>query len=401
MFLNRMRLFSGVILLIVLTLTPLNTYAQMILSMDSPTVETSKLSNGKWTLPYVSAHSAILMDFNTGDILYHRDEHTKRPPASTTKILTAVIALELAELDEIATVSDNADKVGESSLYLNKGEKIKLGELLEGALIKSGNDACVVIAEQTAGSLNDFIRLMNIKAVSVGTKNSNFTNPHGLPDNNHYSTAYDLAVITRYALNIPQFSEIVEKKVITVNYQEPLKSRVYNNTNKLLWSYPFADGVKTGTTNAAGKCLVASASKDGRKLICVLLNAPDRFGDAQRLLEWGFNNTEIVLMGKKGDHITRYPASIQALPVVLGENAEFCIEKTATDDLRVQIEFVKKINLPIRKGDIVGSYNIYQGEKLIKSVPLLSEQESIGNLIDFSGTLNLIVDQVLHFLGKG
>lgn len=401
MVVNMMRLLSGVILLIILTLNPLNTSAQIIIPMDSPTVETSKLSNGKWTLPYVSAHSAILMDFETGDILYHRDEHTKRPPASTTKILTAVIALELAELDEIAVVSEEADKVGESSLYLKKGEKIKLGELIEGALIKSGNDACVAIAEQTAGSVNDFVRLMNIKAVSIGAKNSNFTNPHGLPDKNHYSTAYDLAVITRYALKIPEFSRIVEKKVTTINYQEPLKSRVYNNTNKLLWSYPFADGVKTGTTNSAGKCLVASASKEGRKLICVLLNAPDRFGDARRLLEWGFNNTEIVLMGKKGDNITRHPASTKNLPVVLGENAEFCIEKNATDDLRIQIEFVKDISLPIRKGDIVGSYNIYQGEKLIKTVPLLSDQESIGNPLDFSGTLNYVVDQFLQLLKKG
>jgi len=188
------------------------------------TIEASKISGGKWNLPYITAHSAILMDAQTGDILYEREAHKKRPIASTTKILTAILAIELADLNEVAVVSEKADRVGESSLYLNKGEKIKLGELIEGALLRSGNDACVAIAEQTAGSLDEFIRLMNKKALALGARNSNFVNPHGLPDDNHYSTAYDLALIARYAMDNPVFSEIVAQKYSVISFEEPAKS---------------------------------------------------------------------------------------------------------------------------------------------------------------------------------
>lgn len=372
---------------------------EITITSDEITVETAKVSSGKWNLPYVTAHSAILMDAETGDVLYQRDAHKQRPPASTTKILTAIVALELANLDEMVTVSEKADKVGESSLYLNKGDQLKLGELIEGALIKSGNDACVAIAEQTAGSLDAFIRLMNLKAVSLGAYNTNFTNPHGLPDKNHYSTAFDLAIMARYGLNIPEFSKIVQRKVSTIHYDHPQKNQVVNNTNKLLYNYSLADGVKTGTTNAAGKCLIASASKDGRRLISVVLNAPDRFGDAQRLLDWGFNNTKTITMGKQGAFITHHPLYQQSLPVVLAQDVVLCIETQKINGIKVQTEFVKGIYPPINKGDRVGSYNVYSVDQLIKAVPLVAGENSIGNPLDFSGTLNLFLDQALDIIG--
>ncbi len=341
MVLNWTRKIIVVLVLCIFLANP--AFADITISTDEITIETAKVSSGKWTLPYVTAHSAILMDAQTGDILYERDAYTQRPNASTTKILTAIVALELADLDEVTTISEKADKVGESSLHLNKDDRLKLGELIEGALVKSGNDACVAIAEQTAGSLDNFIRLMNLKAASLGAYNTNFTNPHGLPDKNHYSTAYDLAIIARYGLNIPEFSNIVQTKVATVNYEHPQKNQVVNNTNKLLYNYALANGVKTGTTNAAGKCLVASASKNGRRLISVVLNAPDRFGDAQRLLEWGFNNTKIVDMGKKGDFVTYHPSYQQSLPVALGSDVIICIETARINELRLQVEFIKGV----------------------------------------------------------
>lgn len=362
------------------------------------TIETSKLTQGKWTLPYVTAHSALLMDAKTGDILYAREANKQRPPASTTKILTAIIALEMAGLDEISTVSEKADKVGESSIYLYKGNKLKVRELIEGALIRSGNDACVAIAEQTAGSHDEFVRLMNLKAISLGAYNSNFVNTNGLPDKNHYSTAYDLAVIARYAMNNPVFSKIVSQKVSTIDFEKPQKSQIANNTNKLLWNYPFADGIKTGTTNAAGKCLIASATKDGRRLICVLLNAPDRFGDAKRLLEWGFNYTEIVTMGKKGDLITSYPGYGSDIPVVLGGNVTLCVEKAKMEEIITRTEFIKGIYPPVKAGDVLGDYIILSKDKVLKKVPLVSQQDYVGSLVNFSGTLNIIVDHFLDLL---
>ncbi len=363
-------------------------------------IETSKVTGNKWTLPYVSAHSAVLLDAQTGDILYDREAEKQRPPASTTKILTAILALEMAGLDETSIVSEKADKVGESSLYLNKGNKIKLGELIEGALIRSGNDACVAIAEQTAGSLDEFIRLMNLKAVSLGARNSNFVNPHGLPDKDHYTTAYDLAIIARYAMANPVFSKIVAQKISTIDFEQPQKSQIAKNTNKLLWNYSFADGIKTGTTNAAGKCLVASASKEGRRLICVTLNAPDRFGDAKRLLEWGFNHTEIVTMGKKGDLITSYPGYGTNIPIILGGDVLFCVEKDKKEDLRVQSEFIRGIYPPIKAGDVLGNYNILIGDKVLKKVSLKSQLDYVGSLINYSGTLDLIVEHVLDLWEK-
>jgi D-alanyl-D-alanine carboxypeptidase (penicillin-binding protein 5/6) len=257
---------------------------------------------------------------------------------------------------------------------LNKGNKLKLGELIEGALVKYGNDACVAIAEQTAGSLDEFIRLMNQKAISLGAVHSNFVNPHGLPDNNHYTTAYDLAVIARYAMNNPAFAKIVGQKISTITYEQPQKSQIIKNTNKLLWSYDLADGIKTGTTNAAGKCLVASASNNGRRLICVLLNAPDRFGDAKRLLDWGFCYTEIIQIAKKGELISAYPGSGAGIPAVLEQDVIVCLDKSKIKDLRLQAEFNKGIYPPVKQGDPLGSYNIFLGDRLIKKVSLVAQQ---------------------------
>ncbi|NLL52046.1 MAG: D-alanyl-D-alanine carboxypeptidase [Peptococcaceae bacterium] len=347
--------------------------------IDEVSIETSKMVTGKWTLPYVSAHSAILIDTQTGDILYERDAYKKRPPASTTKVLTAITALDLAGVDEISTVSEKADRVGESSIYLSKGNKLALGELIEGALIRSGNDACVAIAEQIAGSMEEFIRLMNLKAVSLGAFNSNFVNPHGLPDKDHYSTAYDLAVIARYAMKNPVFAKTVAQQYGVIEYNQPHKSQQVKNTNKLLWSYPLADGIKTGTTNAAGKCLIASATKEGRRLICVLLNAPDRFGDAHRLLEWGFNHTEIYTLGKKGDQVGTYRLGGRDIPAVLGSDVVICIEKEKKNMLKEQALFHQNIRREIKAGDILGYYNIFIGDKLIKQAMLVSPQDYKGS----------------------
>jgi len=393
--------FLGIILsLLTMMLTagsPL--YAQNTRLSGEMIVETSNLSSGKWTLPYVTAHSAVLLDSETGELLYDRDGNVQRPPASTTKIMTAILALELTEPEEITTVSEKAGSVGESSIYLDKGDKIKIGELLEGALLSSGNDACVALAEKTAGSQDEFIRLMNQKAASLGAYRTNFVNPNGLPDPNHYSTAFDLALITRYAMNNPQFAEIVSQKYSVVSFEEPRKSQNAKNTNKLLWNYPLADGVKTGTTNAAGKCLVASASKDGRRLICVVLNAPDRFGDAQRLLQWGFDYTGIIEIGKKGDVAGNFPISDTEIPLVLGEDIRLCLEKDTIKGLKMQINLRTEIDYPIKEGDILGYYQIYAEDKIHKEVPLLAQHdgENPGNL---PGRVRIFVDDLLDFFAK-
>jgi D-alanyl-D-alanine carboxypeptidase (penicillin-binding protein 5/6) len=235
----------------------------------------------------VTADGAILIDGETGQVLFEKQGFKIRPPASTTKIITAVLGLENADPKDVVVVSEKAGRTPGSSIYLHPGEQISLGELVEGALVRSGNDACVAIAEHLAGSEEHFAHWMSLKAFALGARNSEFINSNGLTHKKHLTTPYDLAQMARYGLKNQTFSAIVKQRTAYLERQGWPKQ--INNTNRLLWSYPFADVVKTGTTNAAGQCLVASATKGKKKLIAVVLHSDDRFGDCSRLLEYGFN----------------------------------------------------------------------------------------------------------------
>jgi D-alanyl-D-alanine carboxypeptidase (penicillin-binding protein 5/6) len=243
-----------------------------------------------YAAPSIQASAAVLIDAKTGIILYSKNHDTLRPPASTTKILTTILAIECGNLDEVVVISENAAATGEASLHLRLGEHITLKNLVYGALLKSGNDACVAIAEAIAPSEEEFIGMMNLKAQTLGAYNTRFFNTNGLPQSGHTTTAYDLALMTRYALENELFSNIVNTKEYTMKWEDSSRSMYLKNINKLLWIYANATGVKTGTTDKAGKCLVASARKEQKEIIAVLLNSPDRFGEARRLLEYGFNN---------------------------------------------------------------------------------------------------------------
>lgn len=238
--------------------------------------------------PQLSAESFLLMDAHTGQVLLERNGQEKRPPASTTKILTGITAIDLANLDELVIVSANADQVGDATIYLSAGEVFDLKSLLLGALIKSGNDATVAIAEQVAGDEKLFMDLANRKARILGAINTEFFNPHGLPHDKHLTTAYDLGVITRYAMKNPVFAAMVKTKETAISSLNTGRKVYLTNTNKLLWKNTEIIGVKTGTTNKAGKCLVSAAQRDGRILIAVVLKSYDRYGDSEKLLNWGF-----------------------------------------------------------------------------------------------------------------
>lgn len=324
----------------------------------------------------VTADAAVLMDVATGDVLYAKNAHKQRPPASTTKIMTAILGLELGRPDEVVTVSPKAAAVGESTIHLDPGEKITLYELITGALVRSGNDACVAVAEQIAGSEEQFVKLMNEKALLLGAQNTHFTNTNGLPQKGHYSSAYDLALMARYGLQLPSFASIIKQKETEIHFLKPDFFMDLRNTNKLLWSYPYADGVKTGTTNAAGKCLVASATKNGRQLVVVLLHAPNRFGDAQKLLEWGFNQTENIKLGDAGQVMASFPlAGNQKVNAFLESPLEVSIAKTAEKKLEIRTQWTRNPSLPIMAGESLGRYEVWLDGKMLKSVPLLSEQE--------------------------
>lgn len=327
-------------------------------------------------VPSITADAAVLMDSATGDVLYDKQAHKKRPPASTTKIMTAILGLELGTPDELVTVSPKAAAVGESTIHLDPGEKITLYELITGALVKSGNDACVAIGEQIAGTEEEFIKLMNQKALTLGAQNTHFENTNGLPNKNHYSTAYDLALMARYGLQLPTFSSIIRQKETEIHFVEPNVFMDLRNTNKLLWNYPFADGVKTGTTNAAGKCLVASATKDGRQLIAVVLHAPNRFGDAQKLLEWGFEQTEPLHIANAGDVVAEFPVSgSDPIKAFVGYPLDVGVQKKDKEKIERKVVWTKNSNPPIAAGEELGVYELWLNGQKLKSVPLLAEDE--------------------------
>jgi D-alanyl-D-alanine carboxypeptidase (penicillin-binding protein 5/6) len=242
----------------------------------------------------VSAAAAILMDAETGEVLFERNPDERRPPASITKILTALVVLERGNLSDTVVVSPAAARVGGYRLGLRQGQRVPLEDLLAAILIRSANDAAMAAAEHVGQGLLGFITLMNAKAEALGMDQSHFVNPHGLDEPDHFTTARDLALLTRAALENPEFARLVRTREATVRIWQTgrrslvQRARVIQNHNKLLGRLEGADGVKTGYTDAAGRCLVASASRGGQRMIAVLLNDPQRWTDAATLLEFGF-----------------------------------------------------------------------------------------------------------------
>lgn len=245
-------------------------------------------------LTQVSAASAILMDAVTGEVLFEQNADEPRPPASITKILTALVILERGRLADTVVVSPRAASIGGYRLGLRRGQRISLQDLLAAILIRSANDAAMAAAEHVGGGAAGFVALMNAKAQELGMHHSHFENPHGLDEPGHFTTARDMALLTRVALEQSAFARLVRTRETMVTIWQPgprgLLSRVraIQSHNKLLGRLEGADGVKTGYTDAAGRCLVASASRGDRRMIAVLLKDPQRWMDAATLLEFGF-----------------------------------------------------------------------------------------------------------------
>jgi D-alanyl-D-alanine carboxypeptidase (penicillin-binding protein 5/6) len=304
----------------------------------------------------VTAKSALLADAETGEILWQRNPDLRCYPASLTKIMTAVLVLERGNLEDWVTVPKEAAFTGESSMALKEGERVQLKDLLNAILVRSANDACVAAAIHLAGSVEKFVEWMNEKAKELGMTNTHFVNPHGLHHPQHFTTARDLLTLTRYALQNPTFRSIVSQREIIIAPTNKSALRRYRNRNKLLELYPGCDGVKTGYTIPAGKCLVASATRNGWQLIAIVLGSQDHFADCATLLDYGFNNFVRLILAEKGEKV--------ALLHVPDGNPEW-LWATATDSVKVivpkaKIERIKSrlvqenLRLPIRAGETVG-----------------------------------------------
>lgn len=325
--------------------------------------------------PEVSARSAALLDVDSGRFLYEKEAHRRMPIASVTKIMTAIVAIEYGDLSDRVQVSSRAEGVEGSSIYLKAGERIPLEHLLYGLMLRSGNDAAVAIAEHVGGSVEGFVYMMNEKAEYLGLSDTHFANPHGLDHPDHYSTAADLARLAAYAMKNPTFREIVSTEVKTVPWPGETWHRKWYNKNKMLRYYRWADGVKTGYTKQARRTLVSSANRDGRRLICVTLNAPDDWNDSMRLLEFGyreFSPVDVVKKGQVFDSVRVAEDEDRVLQAAAAKDFVYPLGNDERNKIRVEPVVTYPLDRIKQEGKRVGNVRIYLEDELIGTVPLLT-----------------------------
>ncbi len=326
------------------------------------------MANAK-IIPEVTAKSAIVIDQRTGRILYSKNINEKRSMASTTKIMTAIVAIENGNMNDYVKVSKKACQVGGSSIWLEENEILPLEELIYGLMLKSGNDASYAIGEHIGnGDINKFIDMMNRKAIELGALDTSFVNTHGLDHEDHHTTAYDLARISAYGMDNEKFRSIVSTKEKSISWPNCQWSRYLKNTNKMLWLYEGSNGIKTGFTNKAGRCLVSAADKNHMELISVVLHSNDIWTDSQAILDYVYNNYSPLLIIKKNEFIK----SIEVINgmenhcnVYSGDDIIIPIENEEKKDLRIEFCLPKKVYAPTMKEQIVGDINVYIGDDLI------------------------------------
>lgn len=308
----------------------------------------------------ISAQAAILIECSSNKIIYEKSAYDKLPMASTTKIMTALCAIENSNINTIVEVDKRAVGVEGSSVYLEYGEKISIHDLLYGLMLHSGNDAAEAIAYAVSGSKEKFVALMNKTAKKIGATNTHFKNPSGLYDDEHYTTAYDLACISSYAMKNKTFSKIVSAKNAKITNGNKSYDRVLTNHNKLLNMYSGCIGIKTGYTKKCGRCLVSCAEKDGIKLICVTLNAPDDWNDHITLLNSGFSKCKNFFVAQGGDYALK----------VKTEAEKYCIAEFSTSlggvcvnsdikDLKIKYTMQPSLKTPISSGQKIGKAELF------------------------------------------
>jgi D-alanyl-D-alanine carboxypeptidase (penicillin-binding protein 5/6) len=319
----------------------------------------------------VDAKAYVIMDTITGRIIAEKNQHNKRAMASTTKIMTAIIALERGDLCSKVEVSKKASSVRGSSFHLKHGDKLTLEDMLYGLLLCSGNDASIAIAEHIAGSQENFVQIMNQKALEIGAFDTSYKNPHGLDEPDHYTTARDLATISRYALSFEKFREIVSsrEKVIT---HGGLTQTIYN-TNKLLWK-DGTTGVKTGYTGMAGRCLVASVYKKGYELISVVLDSPSNFNSSYNLLNYGFSKYNLKLIVEGENVLTQLPVKngISKEASLIAQKDVF-LPMGDDDVLTFEYLIPHEIPAPVSKYQKIGEVAVYINASHVYSIPLVSK----------------------------
>lgn len=342
----------------------------------------------------VSAKSAVVIDADTCEILFSKSEDNVMSMASTTKIMTAIVALENADLDKNIEIKREYTLVEGSSMYLREGEILTMTDLVYGLMLMSGNDSAIAIAHETTGDYDEFIALMNQKAQELELHNTSFANPNGLDAENHHTTAYELAKLSAYALKNELFVEIVSSKY----YKS--ETRTMQNHNKMLWLLEDVIGVKTGYTKSSGRCLVSASEIDGKVLVAVTLDAPSDWADHTAMFEDAFEKYDMYNIHNKGDifaEIDIFAGEKQKTNITFNETLNLSLTATQKDNLTYYINS-KKINYsPIKKGEIygeivynIGNEEIYR-ENLVFSEDIgleyIEEMNFFEKMIDFIKSL--------------
>lgn len=339
--------------------------------------------------PKINSRAAVVIDRNSKEVLYKKNMNVKKAMASTTKIMTAIILIEQGDLLKQVEISKKAASIGGSRLGLKTGDKITLNDLLYGLMLKSGNDAAIAIAEEIGGSVEDFSKLMNNKAMELNLKNTHFVTPHGLDDDNHYTTAYELAMLTDYALKNKKFADVVNTKYYTVKINGYAKD--ISNTNELLGVLEGVNGVKTGFTNNAGRCLVTSTIRNNFNIITVVLGADTkkyRTKDSANLIQYVYKNFEQVnIKSKIEEEFKNWCIKNKNYVFVnkgIDSYAEIELEKILQEtypvlkekikDIKIEIEVNNVLEAPINKGDVVGKIIVKIDEKEIYNVNIVVKE---------------------------
>lgn len=327
----------------------------------------------------VSAKSAVLITADTLDVIYEKSANEKLSMASTTKIMTAYLALEYAEKngDDIVTVTKEMVMVEGSSMGLREGDKLHLTDIVTGMMLSSGNDAANTVALHISGNAADFAVLMNEKAKEIGMENTNFVTPSGLDDEAHYSTAYDMAILAAAALKNEKFKEIVSTSKCTIDFVNPEKRAWYSNHNSLLGKYEGCIGVKTGYTKKSGRCLVSAAERNGITLIAVTLNDPDDWNDHIKLLDYGFSAAKIISTNESGltGDIAVVGGESDRIKIKGTDGGNISVFYKEDNNLHKIIRLPKFVYAPVNTGDILGYVDYYNKDKKIISIPIVAAED--------------------------
>ena len=322
-----------------------------------------------------SATACVIIDQDSGRVLLSHNAEAALPMASTTKVMTALLALEKGRLTDPVTCSRNAFGVPGTSIYLSQGETLTLEQMLWGLMLASGNDAATAIAEHIGGSVEEFCRMMTRRAAELGCESTVFLTPHGLPCEGHYTTARDLALIAREAMTHDKFREIVSSTRATIPWEGRSYDRVLNNKNRLLTTYEGATGVKTGYTKKAGRCLVFGAERDGMRILGVVLNCADWFDEAARLMDLAFARYDAVTMLAAGDSLREIPVENSdglTLRAVLAADLTGVIPENAIPS--VEIDLPETLDAPVYVGEAIGQARLVCGGETVGTVDLLADR---------------------------